>query len=152
MILMQFPICDICTLLYFCSFESACVCIIFTCCRIVHKLGEKFEAYKVKSSQISSALECVSIASDRVEALQDKITKEQVIYTEKKEACSKLLIQIGQDTAILKQHSQLLSKQGGRVTHLKKVSRFSFNMLYSRVCLETCRLKSALMSFYSFGN
>ena len=56
-----------------------------------------------------------------LKTLQERIKREEVVLTEKSEACLKLLVQIGQDTAILKQHSQLLAKQKDRIAHLKKV-------------------------------
>ena len=89
--------------------------------RFVHKLSEVHAANETKSSRISSALACVSTASARAKTLQERIKREEVVLTEKSEACLKLLVQIGQDTAILKQHSQLLAKQKDRIAHLKKV-------------------------------
>ena len=44
-----------------------------------------------------------------------------MVLREKGEACTKLLVQIGQDTAISCQHSKLVAKQKERIAHLKKV-------------------------------
>ncbi len=75
-----------------------------------------------KSSQLSLALGCLHRATERVASLREKIKREEVVLTEKKEACIKLLTQIGQDTAISRQHSKLVTKERERIVHLKKVS------------------------------
>ena len=74
-----------------------------------------------KCSKLSSALSCVERASSQVSALQDKIKRESVILEEKRDACVKLLVQIGQDTAISHQHNKLVTRQRERIAHLKKV-------------------------------
>ncbi len=70
---------------------------------------------------MAAALATVSTAQAQAVALEERIGKEEVILSEKKGASLKLLVLIGQDTAILKQHSRLLSKQRERISHLKKV-------------------------------
>ena len=90
--------------------------------RFVHQLRETHVAIETGSSLASSAVECVRTAQTRARGLEERVGKEEIILTEKSEACAKLLVQIGQDTAIMKQHSRLLGRQKERIAHLKKVT------------------------------
>ena len=74
-----------------------------------------------KCSNLSSALACIEKATSRINVLQERVKRESVVLDEKCEACVKLLVQIGQDTAISHQHTKLVTKQKERITHLKKV-------------------------------
>ena len=71
--------------------------------------------------KLSSALTCIERATSRIAVLQERIKRESIVLDEKCEACVKLLVQIGQDTAISHQHNKLVSKQRERIVHLKKV-------------------------------
>ena len=74
-----------------------------------------------KCSKLSSALSCIERATSRINVLQERIKRESIVLEEKSEACVKLLVQIGQDTAISHEHNKLVKKQRERITHLKKV-------------------------------
>jgi len=102
--------------------------------RFVHQLGEAHSSQQACSSQVSSALECVSVAEGQYNNLVERVGREETLLGEKTEACLKLLVQIGQDTAILKQHSRLLTKQKERITHLRKVYQpLSFRFTHCKV-------------------
>ena len=75
-----------------------------------------------KCSKLSSALACIEKATNKITPLQERIKRESIVLDEKSQACVKLLVQIGQDTAISHQHNKLVTKQRERITHLKKVS------------------------------
>ena len=87
----------------------------------MHELTEVYSASQSKCSQLSTALKCVDKAIEKINCLQDKIKRETIVLEEKSIACTKLLVQIGQDTAISRQLNKLLSKQTNRITHLQKV-------------------------------
>lgn len=61
----------------------------------------------------------------KVDCLEERIRRETIVLGEKSEACIKLLVQIGQDTAISSQHSKLVAKQKERIAHLKKVGEYA---------------------------
>ncbi len=88
----------------------------------MHELNEVEGESKSSSAQLSSALSCLEQAMERVSSLEEKMRRETTVLGEKGEACMKLLVQIGQDTAISGQHSKLVSKQKERISHLKKVN------------------------------
>ena len=75
-----------------------------------------------KCSKLSSALACIEKATNKITTLQERIKRESIVLDEKSQACVKLLVQIGQDTAISHQHNKLVTKQRERIIHLKKVS------------------------------
>lgn len=95
----------------------------FMLCRFVHELDEVQRESQSSSSRLSLALNCLEHAMKKASCLQEKIKREEVVLGEKGEACIKLLVQIGQDTAISCQHSKLVAKQKERIAHLKKVLR-----------------------------
>ena len=64
---------------------------------------------------------CVQRARDRVRQLEDRLVREGRALEERREAYSKLLVQLGQDTAISQEHDRLITKQNRRITHLHKV-------------------------------
>ena len=74
-----------------------------------------------KCSKLSSALACIEKATSKITTLQERIKRESIVLDEKCQACVKLLVQIGQDTAISHQHNKLVTKQRERIVHLKKV-------------------------------
>ena len=74
-----------------------------------------------KCSILSSALACIEKATTKIATLQERIKRESVVLDEKRQACVKLLVQIGQDTTISHQHNKLVAKQRERIIHLKKV-------------------------------
>ena len=80
-------------------------------CRFVYELNEVQTKSQSSSVKLSQALRCFSHATEQVSSLQERIRRETVVLGEKSEACNKLLIQIGQDTAISCQHSKLVAKQ-----------------------------------------
>ena len=73
---------------------------------------------------------------EKASSLQERISRETVVLGEKSEACIKLLVQIGQDTAISSQHSKLVAKQKERIAHLKKVGNSNPRILHH--CLSVC--------------
>lgn len=89
--------------------------------RFVYELNKVQMKCQCSSVQLSQALRCFSHAMEQVSSLQERTRRETVVLGEKSEACNKLLIQIGQDTAISCQHSKLVAKQKERIAHLKKV-------------------------------
>ena len=95
--------------------------VIHYACRFVHELNKLQRESEASCCRLSRALSCLEEAMKKAGCLQDKIKREGVVLGEKSEACTKLLVQIGQDTAISCQHSKLVAKQKERITHLKKV-------------------------------
>lgn len=89
--------------------------------RFIYKLNEVHEASQSESAQLRLALDCLYFAMDRANSLRERIQHEEVVLGEKREACVKLLTQIGQDTAISRQHSRLVVKQREKILHLEKV-------------------------------
>ena len=84
-----------------------------------------------ESSQLTFALSCLQLATEKVSCLIERVRREEVVLAEKSEACIKLLVQIGQDTAISCQHNKLVTKQRERIAHLKKVSCYACNTYQS---------------------
>lgn len=87
----------------------------------MHELNEVQSVSQSDSSRLSLALNCLEQAMRKADSLRERIQREEVVLGEKGEACIKLLVQIGQDTAISCQHSKLVAKQKERIAHLKKV-------------------------------
>lgn len=99
-----------------------------------------------RSSHVTAAMVTVSRARTQAATLEERIIKEEVVLTEKKEACLKLLTQVGQDTAILEQHSRLLTKQRERISHLRKVRSIRNRIV--RLQLENVDID--IVSFYTY--
>ena len=89
--------------------------------RFVHELSQMHSVNQSKCSKLQLALACIERANSQINILQGRIKRESIVLDEKCEACVKLLVQIGQDTAISHQHTKLVTKQRERITHLKKV-------------------------------
>ena len=100
--------------------------------RFVYELHQLHSSALTSSQQVGVALQCVCEAGDRVRGLRERVEREGVVLGERSEACDKLRTQIGQDTAILKEHNKLLAKQRQRIAHLKKVRT-------SATCITLCR-------------
>ena len=66
-------------------------------------------------------MRCVSGARDRVQQIEERLGRERRVLEEREEAYTKLLVQLGQDTAISQEHSRLMARQEQRVRHLRKV-------------------------------
>lgn len=94
---------------------------VFLICRFVCELTCMHSVNQSKCSKLSSALSCIEKATTQANTLQERIKRESIVLDEKCEACVKLLIQIGQDTAISHQHNKLVTKQREKIIHLKKV-------------------------------
>ena len=90
--------------------------------RFVHELYTLYSENQSKGFKLSSALTSVQKATSKISTLQERIKRESVVLDEKSKACVKLLVQIGQDTAISQQHNKLVTKQRDRISHLKKVN------------------------------
>ena len=88
----------------------------------MHELKEFHSESQSKCCKLSSALACIEQATNKITTLQEKIKRESIVLDEKCRACIKLLVQIGQDTAISHQHNKLVTKQRERIVHLKKVT------------------------------
>ncbi len=101
--------------------NSLLILLFFLPFRFVHQLKETHASIKARSNHVTAAMVTVRQARSQAASLEERIVKEEVILTEKREACLKLLTQVGQDTAILEQHTRLLTKQRERIAHLKKV-------------------------------
>ena len=78
--------------------------------RFVHELNQMYSENQSKCSKLSSALACIDKATNKITTLQERIKRESVVLDEKCQACVKLLVQIGQDTAISHQHNKLVTK------------------------------------------
>lgn len=63
----------------------------------------------------------MSGAEDRVRQVEERLVREERVLDEREEAYGKLLVQLGQDTAISQEHSRLVARQRQRVRHLKEV-------------------------------
>ena len=87
----------------------------------MHELSGIEQSSQKQSSELSLALSCHTHAVEKASCLEERIHRETVVLGEKSEACIKLLVQIGQDTAISSQHSKLVAKQKERIAHLMKV-------------------------------
>ena len=61
------------------------------------------------------------MARDRVQQIEERLGRERRVLEERVEAYTKLLVQLGQDTAISQEHSRLLTRQEQRVRRLKEV-------------------------------
>lgn len=66
-------------------------------------------------------MECVNGARNRAQQMEEKLVREERVLEEREEAYEKLLVQLGQDTAISQEHSRLVARQRERVRHLKEV-------------------------------
>ena len=73
------------------------------------------------TGQLRDGMQCVSGARDRVQQIEERLGRERRVLEEREEAYAKLLVQLGQDTAISQEHSRLVTKQEQRVRHLKEV-------------------------------
>lgn len=60
-------------------------------------------------------------ARNRARQMEEKLVREERVLEEREEAYEKLLVQLGQDTAISQEHSRLVARQRERVRHLKEV-------------------------------
>ena len=115
-------------------------------CRFVYELEKYLAVTQTQQARVLSSLECVGTAIAKVGSLEERVNREKMVLEEKStvstptdmrlkpwcapirvlvpvvlQACAKLLSQIGQDTAILKEHTKLLERQMTRIAHLNKV-------------------------------
>lgn len=80
-------------------------------------------------------MQCVSNAREKTHQVNERLSREERVLEEKEEAYSKVLIQLGQDTAISQEHSRLVARQKQRVTELKKVAiHLNFHKRFVFVC------------------
>ncbi|KAL5499629.1 hypothetical protein EMCRGX_G011081 [Ephydatia muelleri] len=89
--------------------------------RFVYELEKYLAVTQTQQARVLSSLECVGTAIAKVGSLEERVNREKMVLEEKSTACAKLLSQIGQDTAILKEHTKLLERQMTRIAHLNKV-------------------------------
>ena len=69
-------------------------------------------------------MECVSGAKERAGQVEERLVREERVLEEREEAYGKLLVQLGQDTAISQEHGRLVARQRERVSHLKEVGTY----------------------------
>ena len=63
----------------------------------------------------------MSGARDKARQVEEKLAREERVLGEREEAYGKLLVQLGQDTAISQEHNRLVARQRQRVVDLRKV-------------------------------
>lgn len=66
-------------------------------------------------------MECVEGARVRGQEMEERLGREERVLEEREEAYRKVLVQLGQDTAISEEQSRLVARQRHRVTDLRKV-------------------------------
>ena len=71
---------------------------------------------------MGEGIQCVNRAQDKARQMEEKLGREERVLEEREEAYSKMLIQLGQDTAIAQEHSRLVTRQKQRVNELRNVN------------------------------
>ena len=66
-------------------------------------------------------MECVEKARERAGVVEERLVREERVLEERDEAYRKVLVQLGQDTAISEEQSRLVARQRHRVSDLRKV-------------------------------
>lgn len=66
-------------------------------------------------------MKCVERARERSRELEEKQAREERVLEEREDAYKKVLVQLGQDTAISEEQSRLVTRQTQRVSELQKV-------------------------------
>ena len=80
-------------------------------------------------------MQCVNEARDRARQVEERLAREERALEEREEAYGKVLIQLGQDTAISQEHSRLVARQRERVADLRKVQYFHLHSCATSVHL-----------------
>ena len=66
-------------------------------------------------------MECVEKAREKGGEVEEKLVREERVLEERDEAYRKVLVQLGQDTAISEEQRRLVARQRHRVSDLRKV-------------------------------
>ena len=87
----------------------------------MEKLHQSHAHLEELAGQLKQAMRCVEVARERRREVEERLAREERVLEEREEAYRKLLVQLGQDTAISEEHSRLVARQRQRVADLRKV-------------------------------
>ncbi|EDV28903.1 uncharacterized protein TRIADDRAFT_19158, partial [Trichoplax adhaerens] len=88
--------------------------------RFCDMTAKRFSDISKEKSKIEAALDKITTVSKLAAELKLQLDHELVVLEERKDGASKLLFQIGQDTAISEEQAKLVQKQHNKIQQLKK--------------------------------